>query len=311
MRILYLCKVNPPPPKSDYMYVLQFFKELPSYLRPRNNSESMSKHVLMFADGRPNTWIPSMHDCAVVFVTRRFVEDEVAMKCFDYALESFQDVICIDLFNELSLEQKVMLKGKTPHLFSRDDGKEFLIKNFYDDDALSKQEAEELKEAIETDGYKYLDATIKGLHNSSRKNEVMALFCYYGALFPLVGIVGFLLKNNVEFPKVMEEGDIYNFIFCCIKMVLLSGGMIALTRYIFMLGKSFMVESIRLSNRAHAIGLGKLYMQLYKNKFEWSELKDVLQNWNIDSGSAFIGLDAKDIENVGVEKIVSALKNVK
>ena len=52
-------------------------------------------------------------------------------------------------------------------------------------------------------------------------------------------------------------------------------------------------------------------MQLYKNKFEWSELKDVLQNWNIDSGSAFIGLDAKDIENVGVEKIVSALKNVK
>ena len=67
-----------------------------------------------------------------------------------------------------------------------------------------------------------------------------------------------------------------------------------------------MVESIRFSDRAHAIGLGKLYLQLYKSKFEWAELKDVLQNWNIDKGSAFLSLDAKDIEAVSLDKIVSS-----
>lgn len=310
MHIVYLCKADPPPPQSDWHDVMEFFKDLPEHLHPRERRKA-SNHTLYFADRVGGNWFPDLYDFAVVFVSERFLDDEKAMGCLAYARHMIKKIVCIDLYDKLNSEQKEILKKYTANIFSTEEGKNFLLNTFYDEDALSKQEAEELKEAIETDGYKYLDATINGLDNSSRKNERMALLCYYGALFPLIGVVCFLFTNNVEFPKVMEEGDIYNFIYSCIKMVLLSGGMIALARYIFMLGKSFMVESIRLSDRAHAIGLGKLYLQLYKSKFEWSELKDVLQNWNIDSGSAFIGLDAKDIENVSVEKIISALKSVK
>lgn len=310
MNIVYLCKADPPPPESDWHEVIEYFKDLPEHLHPRGK-RNISNHTLYFADRVGTKWFPDLYDFAVVFVSERFISDEKAMECLGYARHMIKKVVCIDLYDKLTSEQKEVLQRYTTNIFTKEDGRNFLLNTFYDEDALSKQEAEELKEAIETDGYMYLDDTIKGLHNSSKKNEIMALLCYYGALFPLLSIVLFLITNTVEFPKVIEEGDVYNFIYYCIKMVLLSGGLIALTRYIFMLGKSFMVESIRLSNRAHAIGLGKLYMQLYKNKFEWSELKDVLQNWNIDSGSAFIGLDAKDIENVGVEKIVSALKNVK
>lgn len=64
-----------------------------------------------------------------------------------------------------------------------------------------------------------------------------------------------------------------------------------------------MVESLRNANRAHAIGLGKPYLKLYKGKFKWDELKDVLRNWNIDSGSAFMTLDAKDIEPVSLDNL--------
>ena len=67
--------------------------------------------------------------------------------------------------------------------------------------------------------------------------------------------------------------------------------------------------NIRCADRAHAIGLGKLYLQLYKSKFEWRELKDIFQNWNIDKGSAFIKQDAKDIVGIGVDGIISALRN--
>ena len=38
------------------------------------------------------------------------------------------------------------------------------------------------------------------------------------------------------------------------------------------------------------------------------ELRDVLQSWNIDNGSAFIDLDAKDIEGVSLDKITSIIK---
>ena len=76
----------------------------------------------------------------------------------------------------------------------------------------------------------------------------------------------------------------------------MSAVIIALSRFFFLLGKSFMVESVRAYNRAHAMHFGKLYLQIYKENFDWTELKDVLKTWNIDSGSAFINLDAKDLE---------------
>lgn len=92
------------------------------------------------------------------------------------------------------------------------------------------------------------------------------------------------------------------------EILVISGLTVALSRFLFLLGKSFMVEAIRCSDRAHAISLGRLYLKFYKNKFEWSELKDVLQSWNIDQGSAFRNLDAKDIEVGGLDQVFSALK---
>ena len=83
---------------------------------------------------------------------------------------------------------------------------------------------------------------------------------------------------------------------------------VSIARFLFLLGKSFMVEAIRCADRAHAIGLGRLYLSLYKSRFKWDELKDVLKSWNIDSGSAFISLDAKDIEPVSLDKVTSIFK---
>lgn len=94
----------------------------------------------------------------------------------------------------------------------------------------------------------------------------------------------------------------------CVKIVVLSALDISICRFLFLLGKSFMVEAIRCADRAHAIGLGRLYLKLFKGKFKWEELRDVLQSWNIDNGSAFIDLDAKDIEGVSLDKVTSIIR---
>lgn len=106
-------------------------------------------------------------------------------------------------------------------------------------------------------------------------------------------------KTNID-PMIV--------IVMCVEPIILSTILISISRFLFLLGKSLMVESIRNADRAHAIGLGKLYLQLYKGKFKWEELKDVLKNWNIDSGSAFINLDAKDIEPVKLDHVLSPFK---
>lgn len=71
------------------------------------------------------------------------------------------------------------------------------------------------------------------------------------------------------------------------------------------------IESIRQLNRMHTIGYGKLHLQLYKSEFEWKELKEVLQNWNIDKGSALIALVAKDIEGTGIEILLGSIRKKK
>ena len=113
-----------------------------------------------------------------------------------------------------------------------------------------------------------------------------------------------IVKAN---DKVLSN-DLYFLIWKGIEIVTESALAISASRFLFILGKSFMVEAIRASDRAHAIGLGKLYLQLFKNKFDWNELKDVLQNWNIDKGSAFITQDAKDIEGGKIEEMITKLK---
>ena len=309
MRLVYLCKADPPPPMSDFHNVLEYFKSLPEYLHPRTR-ENDSKHILYFADRVGDKWITEFHDFAIAFVSGRFLADEKAMQCLAYASKAFPNIVCIDLYDNLTLEQKEMLKKYTVNIFSAEEGKNFLVNTFYDEDAVSKQEAEKIEKSIETDGYTYLDGKIKELEKTSKRNSIIANICYIAALLVLIVMVVYVFCNNIELLNETETA-LYNYIYKCVKTILLSGLMIAITRYLFMLGKSFMVEAIRISDRAHAIGLGKLYLQLYKSKFEWTELKDVLQNWNIDSGSAFINLDAKDIENVSVEKVVSVLKDKK
>lgn len=48
-----------------------------------------------------------------------------------------------------------------------------------------------------------------------------------------------------------------------------------------------MVESLRNSDRGHAISFGEFYLRVYADKADWREVKEVLQHWNIDKGSQF------------------------
>ena len=63
-----------------------------------------------------------------------------------------------------------------------------------------------------------------------------------------------------------------------------------------LLGKSFMVEAIRNGDRIHAISFGKFYIKAYGRVASRQEIREVLSNWNIDSGSSFHTQDSKEID---------------
>lgn len=307
MRLVYLCTADPPPPNSDWPNVQDFFKAIPEYLHPRTGNVN-SPHMLFFADRMGSNWLPEFHDFAIAFISERFLSDENALKCLGRASTAFPNLVCIDLYNNLSPELLKIAQKYSKRIFSPDEGKEFLITTFPQIAAAYDLETERLTQTIETDGFDYLEKTISDLNTQKQMNKVISFICYGASLLILVAMLIFTFWRFCIFSQTEAVIEIQKTILICIEVIILSAIIVSISRFLFLLGKSFMVESIRSADRAHALGLGKLYLKLYKGNFKWSELRDVLQNWNIDSGSAFRGLDAKDIEAISLDGFIDAIK---
>ena len=303
MRLLYLCAVDPPPPQSDRSAVRNFFETLPEYLYPAS-SDRDSPHKLFFADRVGRGLIMEFFDFAVVFLSKNFLNSENAMACLARAKTAFPS---IDLHNNLTAEEKSIAAKCSKHILSLDEGKQFLISTFPEIAAAYDLQTKELTKSIETDGYEYLDDTISDLEKQKERNYRISWGCYILSLIMLVAILVFAFFKFSKLAFAGMDISLYQTIVLCVEIVVLSIAAVSISRFLFLLGKSFMVESLRNANRAHAIGLGKLYLKLYKGKFKWDELKDVLRNWNIDSGSAFMTLDAKDIEPVSLDNLSPSL----
>lgn len=306
MRLLYLCAVDPPPPQSDGSAVRSFFETLPEYLYPAS-SDRDSPHKLFFADRVGRSIIMEFFDFAVVFLSKNFLNSENAMACLERAKTAFPNMVCVDLHNNLTAEETSIAARYSKHILSLDEGRQFLISTFPEIAAAYDLQTKELMKSIETDGYEYLDDTISDLKKQKKCNYGISWVCYGLSLIILVALLIFAFCKFSKLDSAGIDISLYQTIVLCVEIVVLSIAAVSISRFLFLLGKSFMVESLRNANRAHAIGLGKLYLKLYKGKFKWDELKDVLRNWNIDSGSAFMTLDAKDIEPVSLDNLSPSL----
>ena len=140
---------------------------------------------------------------------------------------------------------------------------------------------------------KYLNDTLRKLKINEIKNEILAYFCYILSIMFLLLIVSFI--SNVFVLNFSEENILQTILYSVKNIVGLST-LAALSRLAFILGKSFMVEAIRNGDRIHAISFGKFYIKAYGRVASRQEIREVLSNWNIDSGSSFHTQDSKEID---------------
>lgn len=306
MRIIYLCAADPPSTYTDFHHVQKFFNALPEYIRPRTTSKH-SSHALFFADRVGINWYPEFHDFAVVFLSQALLTNPTALLCLLKARTAFPNMIGIDLYDNLSPELMQKAHQYCKRIFSTCEGTEFLLTTFPEIAASFDLEEKELTKSIETDGYEYLDTTINHLTQRESCNRRISFYCYGLSFIILVTMLIFAFQRFYLYINADINFELSKTIVLCVGIIVLSALAISMCRFLFLLGKSFMVESIRCADRAHAIGLGRLYLKLFKGKFKWEELRDVLQSWNIDNGSAFINLDAKDIEGVNLDKLSSII----
>ena len=304
MRLLYLCVLGDTGTR-EFDNLNKFNSNLPKYLQFCTKENKTENH-LFFANRIGKFVGAELFDACIVYLNSFFLESSEAVECLKSISEKISNIVFIDIYNNLSHEQCHKILEISPYkIFSLEEGRAYLINNFQDLEENENQKfVKELNESIENEGFQYLDNTINKLNSNGLRNRIASIICYIGSFLILISFLVVAFKVN---DKVLNY-NAYALIGIGIKIITESALVISASRFLFILGKSFMVEAIRASDRAHAIGLGKLYLQLFKNKFDWYELKDVLQNWNIDKGSAFITQDAKDIKGTKLEEIITKLK---
>jgi len=174
-----------------------------------------------------------------------------------------------------------------------------------------KEEEEEIKKRIDQYSGSFVTTTRKDLSSKERGLRSTAYFCYslglLAILFACWLVYSFAseglhtlgtkdIKSVLQSTSVIEvtknnasQNNWSLTIYFAIKSILIISLLIAASKYCFTLAKSFMIESLKIADRSHAIGFGQFYLEVFSHKsIEPDELKSVFSDWNINnSNSAF------------------------
>ncbi|MGN4989908.1 hypothetical protein [Aeromonas sp. 97A] len=84
----------------------------------------------------------------------------------------------------------------------------------------------------------------------------------------------------------------------------------AWAKHAYNLGNAYMHESLKRSDRMHAINFGKFYLEVYGNNVSQSDMKAIFENWNLNSDSAFTKVETSNFEPKIVEQVTQMITAV-
>lgn len=169
-----------------------------------------------------------------------------------------------------------------------------------------KATAIEVNAKLEKDFSDFLTPAKEKLRNNEKQNKKLAYACYcMAALILILSISISIFKTCKIFSFDSWQQSIAELSGLALILALL----ISLSRLSFTMGKSFMVESIRNSDRLHAISFGESFLKAYGNDASREEIREVFSDWNIDSGAAFPTQSSQEYDpQINLASILSTIK---
>lgn len=158
------------------------------------------------------------------------------------------------------------------------------------------EQKQQIIEKVEKSAEHYIRTSLQELRKRENSYKRLSYFCYIMAYLSLLLCVLLAVwKGSYVINMNKDTGVVIQIQYALISILIFSL-IIALSRLTFILGKSFMVESLRNADRIHAISFGEFYLKAYGEKVDWKEIKDAFQHWNIDKGSAFITQSSNEFD---------------
>lgn len=85
----------------------------------------------------------------------------------------------------------------------------------------------------------------------------------------------------------------------------------ALSKYAYLFSNSSMSESLKNSNRRHAINFGKFYLETYGTAADWAQVKEAFEHWNIDGPNGFAPVGDGAFDLTALEKTAAAIEKLR
>lgn len=189
------------------------------------------------------------------------------------------------------------------------------ILSFQNKKLAKEAEDKETRQFIESKAAEFIKEATINLTTREKHNKLVAYICYilgfvslaFGVAFAIYWLYSFsLLQNNSD---NLHSISWINLIILIVKSIITIGLLIACSKYTFTLGKSFMHESLRNSDRIHAISFGEFFIKAFGDKISsYKEITEIFQNWNIDKSSSFFEMDSKSYDPNFSENLVEVIK---
>lgn len=126
----------------------------------------------------------------------------------------------------------------------------------------------------------------------------------------IAGLFATIISGYVSFASSADTFNYARAISVSFLNIILISILAALARYAYSLGKSYMSESLKASDRIHAIQFGEFFLQAYGTQASSMEVREVFQHWNIDRNSTFSSLDSAQIDPQIAQLIVQIVSAI-
>jgi hypothetical protein len=187
------------------------------------------------------------------------------------------------------------------------------INSFLGKKIATDEKAQEIKEKIEKTAPSYIAETISELNSREKYQRRTALFWYILGFLSLVsGIAVAFWFSNIALSVFKGKENWSLTTFYALKSIFIIILLIAASKYSFTLAKSYMSESLKIADRIHAISFGKFYLQVFNERINPAEIKEIFRDWNINNQSNnFTNQSASDYDPKIIERTIELIDKIK
>lgn len=187
------------------------------------------------------------------------------------------------------------------------------INSFLGKKIATEEKALEIKEKIAKTAPSYISETILDLNRREKYQRRIALFWYVLGFISLISgiVVAFWFSTiTLDVFKGNENWSLTTFY--ALKSIFIIILLVASSKYSFILAKSYMSESLKIADRIHAISFGKFYLQVFNDRINPEEIKEIFRDWNINNQSNnFSNQSTSEYDPKIIERAIDLLYKLK